>query len=60
MTPAVKVNSVDPLNQYKQLAGQPGAVARKDGDVAAALGKAKKKVEGEFVFPYPSHARWKR
>lgn len=55
-TKAVKVNSVDLLNQYKQLAGQPGAVARKDGDAAAALAKAAKKVEGEFVFPYLSHA----
>ena len=55
-TKAVRVGSTELLTQYKGLAGQPGAVARKDGDAAGALAKAAKKVEGEFVFPFLAHA----
>ena len=55
-TQAVKIGSTELLAQYKTLSTQPGAVARKDGDAAAALAKAAKKVEAEFVFPYLAHA----
>lgn len=55
-TQAVKIGSTELLAQYKTLSNQPGAVARKDGDAAAALAKAAKKVEAEFVFPYLAHA----
>jgi len=53
---AVKISSSELLAQYKTLAGQPGAVARKEGDAAAALAKAAKKVDAEFVFPFLAHA----
>ena len=55
-TQAVKIGSTELLAQYKTLSTQPGAVARKEGDAAAALAKAAKKVEAEFVFPYLAHA----
>ena len=53
---AVKASSTELTTQYRALAQTPGAVARKDGEVTAALGKAAKRVEAEFEFPYLSHA----
>lgn len=53
---AVKASSTELVTQYRALAQTPGAVARKDGDVTAALGKAAKRVEAEFEFPFLSHA----
>jgi isoquinoline 1-oxidoreductase beta subunit len=44
------------LAEYRALAGTPGAVARNDGDAAAALAKATKRVEADFEFPYLAHA----
>jgi isoquinoline 1-oxidoreductase beta subunit len=44
------------LAHYRALAGTPGAVARNDGDTAAALAKAAKRVEADFEFPYLAHA----
>ncbi len=55
-TAAVKVSSADLVTQYKQLAQTPGAVARKEGDVAVSLGKCAKRVDAEYVFPFLSHA----
>ncbi len=43
------------LAQYRQLAQQPGPMARSDGD-AGAVAAAAKKIEAEFVFPYLAHA----
>jgi len=44
------------LADYKAAAEKPGIVATKEGDVDAALKKAAKVVEAEFVFPYLAHA----
>ncbi len=41
--------------QYRVLAGKPGAVARKDGDVEGAL-KRGKRVEAVYEVPYLAHA----
>ena len=42
--------------EYAELAKQPGAVARKDGDVAAALAGAAKTLEAVYELPYLAHA----
>ena len=42
--------------QYAELAQQPGAIAKKEGDVAAAMGKAAKKLEVVYELPYLAHA----
>lgn len=43
--------------QAKNLSGKPGTtVMRKDGDVAAAMGKAAKTVEAAYSYPFISHA----
>jgi isoquinoline 1-oxidoreductase beta subunit len=49
-------SSAELLEIYKALAGQPGAVARNDGDTAAALAAAAKRVDADFEFPYLAHA----
>ncbi|HKM90335.1 MAG TPA: xanthine dehydrogenase family protein molybdopterin-binding subunit [Candidatus Acidoferrales bacterium] len=42
--------------EYSALAKTPGAVARKDGDAAAALARAAKTLEAEYELPYLAHA----
>jgi isoquinoline 1-oxidoreductase beta subunit len=42
--------------QYAKLAQQPGAVARKEGDVSARFGSAAKKFEAVYELPYLAHA----
>ncbi|MGH7451477.1 MAG: molybdopterin cofactor-binding domain-containing protein, partial [bacterium] len=42
--------------QYAELAKQPGAVARKEGDVTAAMSRAVKKLEAVYEVPYLAHA----
>lgn len=49
-----KVDSTRQLAQYRELAGQPGAV-HFDADMAP-LATAPRKIEAEFVFPYLAHA----
>jgi isoquinoline 1-oxidoreductase subunit beta len=41
---------------FVQLAGQPGVVARKDGDAATALAGAAKRIEATYEVPYLHHA----
>ncbi len=41
---------------FAELAEKPGAVARKEGDVAAALSSAPRKIEAVYEVPYLSHA----
>jgi len=42
--------------QYRQLAGQPGAVARDSGNVRIGLARAAKKLDVEYELPYLAHA----
>jgi isoquinoline 1-oxidoreductase beta subunit len=42
--------------QFADLARKPGLVARNDGDAAAGLASAAKKVEAEYEVPYLAHA----
>jgi len=49
-----KVDSDKQLAQYRELAGQPGNVARKD-DISG-LANAPLKISAEYVFPYLAHA----
>jgi len=42
--------------EYAALARQPGLSARKDGDAAAAIASAGKKIEAVYEVPYLSHA----
>ena len=45
------------VTQARQRAAQPGAKqVRKDGDIAAGLTGAAKVVEGEYLYPFVSHA----
>ncbi len=44
------------LEQYRTLADQPGATAANAGDTAAALSKASKVIEAEYVLPFLAHA----
>ena len=42
--------------EYAALAQQPGAVARKEGDVTTAMGRAAKKLDAVYELPYLAHA----
>ena len=53
---AFRLGSPDILAQFKELAAKPGAVARHDGDVAAGLAGAAKRLEASYEFPYLAHA----
>lgn len=56
-TTKAELRSSDALMaSYKELAKQPGATARKTGDVDAVLPKAAKTVASSFEFPYLAHA----
>ncbi len=54
--PAAGLSSESILASYRDLAKQPGAVARKDGDADAALAGAAKRIAGEFEVPFLAHA----
>lgn len=51
-----KLNSADISRKYAELAGQPGKVARNDGDTAAALKSAATSFERVFEVPFLAHA----
>jgi len=53
---AFRLGSAEILAQYRELAGQPGAVARNEGDADSALEQANKRIDAEFEFPYLAHA----
>jgi isoquinoline 1-oxidoreductase subunit beta len=53
---SVKLDSAEIMAQYKQLAREPGAVARSDGNAETAMKRAKRVIEAEFEFPYLAHA----
>jgi isoquinoline 1-oxidoreductase subunit beta len=55
-TAAEKRGSDDLFAEYRKLAEQPGASARKDGDAAAAIAGAAQIVEAVYEFPYLAHA----
>lgn len=50
------LNSIDQAKQYEELAKQPGAVAKNEGDVNAAKTKAVKTIEATYNLPYLSHS----
>jgi isoquinoline 1-oxidoreductase beta subunit len=54
--PLTELDSRTQREQYAELAKQPGAVARKEGDVAAAMGGAAQKLEAVYELPYLAHA----
>src|SRR5262249_26866300 len=54
--PLATLDSRKQRAQYAELAKKPGAVAKKAGGVAAAMGRAAKKLEAVYEFPYLAHA----
>ena len=50
------LDSAAQRDQYAELAKQPGAVAKKEGDAAAALAQATKRLDAVYEFPYLAHA----
>jgi isoquinoline 1-oxidoreductase subunit beta len=44
------------LSEYRKSLEQPGTIARRDGDVAAALASAARTLTASYEFPYLSHA----
>ncbi|WP_179402153.1 xanthine dehydrogenase family protein molybdopterin-binding subunit [Burkholderia guangdongensis] len=55
-THAEKRSSDAIMREYRQLAGTPGLPARKDGDAAAAIAGAARKISASYEFPYLAHA----
>jgi len=55
-TNSFKSSSGQILEEYRKLAATPGAPARKDGDVDAALASAARTLEASYEFPYLAHA----
>jgi len=54
--PLATLDSRTQREQYAELAKKPGAVARKDGDAAAALTNSAKRFEAVYDLPYLAHA----
>src|SRR5207247_9317693 len=54
--PLATLDSQTQGKEYAELATKPGAVARKDGDAAAELEKAAKKLDAVYELPYLAHA----
>jgi isoquinoline 1-oxidoreductase subunit beta len=55
-TNAEKRSTAELAVSYRELASQPGAIARDEGDVEGALARAAKVIEATFEFPYLAHA----
>jgi isoquinoline 1-oxidoreductase subunit beta len=55
-TQAEKRGTAEMMAEYRKLAEQPGASARKDGDAAQALKTAANTVSASYEFPYLAHA----
>jgi len=53
---AEKRGSDELFAEYRKLAEKPGAIARRDGDAAAAIGGAARTIEAVYEFPYLAHA----
>lgn len=53
---AFRKSSADILADYRALAATPGVSARREGDAAAALEKAARRIDAEYEFPYLAHA----
>jgi isoquinoline 1-oxidoreductase subunit beta len=54
--PHANVSSAGIRKEWEALSQQPGAVGRQDGDAAAALSGAAKKIEAVYEAPYLAHA----
>ena len=50
------LDSTKQREEYAELAKKPGAVAKKDGDAAAAMATAASKLEAVYQVPYLAHA----
>jgi isoquinoline 1-oxidoreductase beta subunit len=55
-TGAERRSSEQLVAAYREVARRPGTLANAHGDAAAALGRAGRVIEAEFVFPYLAHA----
>jgi isoquinoline 1-oxidoreductase beta subunit len=53
---AFRLGSAEIMAQFRQLAAGPGAIARQDGNAAAAYDTAATKLDAAFEFPYLAHA----
>jgi isoquinoline 1-oxidoreductase beta subunit len=53
---AFALSSEQILEQYRELAGSPGTVARSDGDAPGALQQADRVLEAEYSVPFLAHA----
>lgn len=54
--PLADLDSTEQAKQYAEMARQPGAVAKKEGDVGAAKATAAKTIEAVYDLPYLAHA----
>src|SRR5262249_1564379 len=54
--PNAKLSTADIVAQLAAASEKPGAVARHDGDAAAAIGQAARKVEAVYQQPFLAHA----
>jgi isoquinoline 1-oxidoreductase subunit beta len=53
---AEKRSSEELIEEYRALARRPGRIAGAHGDAVAALARAERVIEAEYVFPYLAHA----
>jgi isoquinoline 1-oxidoreductase beta subunit len=54
--PNAKLSTADIVAQLAAASEKPGAVARRDGDAAAAMAKAAKKIDAVYQQPFLAHA----